>query len=742
MYRFQVRAHTQTGESIALVGETPELGGWDVTKAIALHTNADRYPLWETDGAIDLSAQRVEYKYVRLVTEGEPQWEVGANRWVPMEPQAGPIMVVDGEFDWVQPYPFGYLEQPAPEPSPPTFEGLKIVVIGSSVAVGHNAWLFNGWAKRLGQRLKEKYDHQLVNVSKLGSTVGSTLDRFNAVVTPEQPDIVIIALSLGNEGLAHCAPQARRAAQRRFESGLQQLIKLTRQLGARPMLGAVYPHGDYTPEHYALLQDTHQRMLTWGVPILDWLGTLSDRQGRWKPDLSFDPAHPNSQGHRLMYHAIDLSLFQIDKAELIAEQQRLAKRTELPIYIDPEGFELTVCREEKRLHISNPSAFSYSIAPYWQELQTALQGARLIPGLYIANQAQTGVLPYFSVGEDGAIETTLTVPPGSNLEYTSAFDLFSPSNSQVLFYDGHLGILREDEQNIWIINESDHPFNVHPMWREVRNILKALPQGIYEDPLHRDRPFSTMMIGPQGLESRVKIAAKSAMLLRYSCQLSDRPRVAILPLGDRCAVRMLLHKLDYDGPAFPFDLTRTTSIADVADIIANQFADMWNPELLTYSAEAGRIYHGKWSGLSFAHEVEDWENPEQDMTPIYDRMRSRYEARAVRFGYTLDKCDQVLFVRTGIADRAGAIDLVDKLEEQCQEKPFQLLLLSPQDSAEFVGLDQVVHHNVTFNPDVMCADLGHWLHCAEIMRSILDGLGVSSKNLFWCPPTTPSKVLG
>jgi lysophospholipase L1-like esterase len=742
MYRFQVRAHTQTGESIALVGETPELGGWDVTKAIALHTNADRYPLWETDGAIDLSAQRVEYKYVRLVTEGEPQWEVGANRWVPMEPQAGPIMVVDGEFDWVQPYPFGYLEQPAPEPSPPTFEGLKIVVIGSSVAVGHNAWLFNGWAKRLGQRLKEKYDHQLVNVSKLGSTVGSTLDRFNAVVTPEQPDIVIIALSLGNEGLAHCAPQARRAAQRRFESGLQQLIKLTRQLGARPMLGAVYPHGDYTPEHYALLQDTHQRMLTWGVPILDWLGALSDRQGRWKPDLSFDPAHPNSQGHRLMYHAIDLSLFQIDKAELIAEQQRLAKRTELPIYIDPEGFELTVCREEKRLHISNPSAFSYSIAPYWQELQTALQGARLIPGLYIANQAQTGVLPYFSVGEDGAIETTLTVPPGSNLEYTSAFDLFSPSNSQVLFYDGHLGILREDEQNIWIINESDHPFNVHPMWREVRNILKALPQGIYEDPLHRDRPFSTMMIGPQGLESRVKIAAKSAMLLRYSCQLSDRPRVAILPLGDRCAVRMLLHKLDYDGPAFPFDLTRTTSIADVADIIANQFADMWNPELLTYSAEAGRIYHGKWSGLSFAHEVEDWENPEQDMTPIYDRMRSRYEARAVRFGYTLDKCDQVLFVRTGIADRAGAIDLVDKLEEQCQEKPFQLLLLSPQDSAEFVGLDQVVHHNVTFNPDVMCADLGHWLHCAEIMRSILDGLGVSSKNLFWCPPTTPSKVLG
>jgi hypothetical protein len=201
-----------------------------------------------------------------------------------------------------------------------------------------------------------------------------------------------------------------------------------------------------------------------------------------------------------------------------------------------------------------------------------------------------------------------------------------------------------------------------------------------------------------------------------------------------------LHKLDYDGPAFPFDLTRTTHIADIADIIDHGFYDMWNPDLLDYSAEAGRIYHRKWSGLSFAHEVEDDEDPQNDMSPIFDRMYQRYSARAERFWYTIDHCDEVLFVRTGIADRGGTINLVNKLTKHCNGKPFRLLILSPQSSDEFTNLDHVVHCNVDFNPDHMFVDLAHWMHCAGLMRDILDHLNVSSKNLFWCPPKTPKKV--
>ena len=757
MYRFQISAYTQTGESIGLVGSTPELGLWDISKCVHLRTSGDRYPLWWTNIDIQESAdvsrqatsclrQKVEYKYVRLDANGNARWEslLDTNRWIPIDSnnRADTIIVDDGAFGYLQPYPFGYIENPAVRiPVDEESEGLKIVVIGSSVALGHKAWFLQGWVWLLAQALQQKYGHKFVNVSEVGANVSRTIARFPWFVTPEKPDIVIIALSLGNEGLAYCPPHERRAVQRRFESGLQQLVKMTRDIGAIPILGGVYPNDDYSLEHYRLIRDTHKRMLSWGVTVLDWLAAVDNGQGRWKAGTSFDPAHPNTVGHSLMYQQIDHHLFDIDKDELAKEKQSFQQPNEFPIYFDNGGFHISVCIEEKRLRIVNSSEYSYTIAPYWQELQTALQSkAGLIPGIYIAKSVKPGTLPFLAV-EDGAIATTINIPPNTDLEYSPAFNLFSPNN--VLFDDGHLGILQADERHLWIINESDSEYNIQPMWTEVCDALKAMPSGVYEDPLYPDIPFRTMMIGKDGLESRVKAPPKSAVLFQYKCELSDISRVAILPLGDRCAVRMMLYKMEYDGPAFPFDLTRTTNIADVADAIENGFYDMWNPAFLHYSPDEERIYHSKWSGLSFAHEVEEADDPTNDMSSVYERMRVRYTARSERFWYALRHCDKVLFVRTGISDayggklRPGVIDLVNKLQKQCQGKPFHLLLLSPQSDDEFLDLPNVLHYNVEFNPDRMYDDLGHWMYCTEVMRGILESLGVSSKNLFWCPPKIP-----
>ncbi|MEH2203010.1 MAG: DUF1796 family putative cysteine peptidase [Nostoc sp.] len=742
MYIFQISAYTQTGESIGLVGSTPELGLWDISKCVHLRTSSDRYPLWWTNIDIQESGdgQRVEYKYVRLDANGNATWEslLDTNRWIQIDSNddASKIIVDDGAFSYLQPYPFGYIEKPAVKrPLDEESEGLKIVVIGSSVALGHKAWFLKGWVWLLAQALQQKYGHKLVNVSEVGANVSRTIARFPWFVTPEKPDIVIIALSLGNEGLAYCPLHERRAVQRRFESGLQQLVKMTRDIGAIPILGGVYPNGDYSLEHYSLIRDTHKRMLSWGVTVLDWLAAVDDGQGRWKAGTSFDPAHPNTVGHSLMYQQIDHHLFDINKDALAKEKQRFRQPNEFPIYFDNGGFHVSVCMEEKRLRIVNSSEYSYTIAPYWQELQTALQSkAGLIPGIYIAKSVKPGTLPFLAV-EDGAIATTINIPPNTDLEYSAAFNLFSPNN--VLFYDGHLGILQADERHLWIINESDSEYNIQPMWTEVCNALKAMPSGVYEDPLYPDVPFRTMMIGKDGLESRVKAPPKSAVLFQYKCELSDISRVAILPLGDRCAIRMILYKMEYDGPAFPFDLTRTTNIADVADAIEHGFDDMWNPAFLHYSPDEERIYHSKWSGLSFAHEVEETDDPANDMFPVHERMRVRYTARSERFWYALRHCDKVLFVRTGISDRGGVIDLVKKLEKQCQGKPFHLLLLSPESSDEFLDLPNVLHYNVEFNPDRMYDDLGHWMYCTEVMRGILESLGVSSKNLFWCPPKIP-----
>ena len=755
MYRFQVKAPTQNGEMIGIVGSISQFGSWDIKKYLPLRTSGDRYPIWWVDVEIDPltlpdAEEKIEYKYVRIDANGKAQWECEkeTNRWVPIEiehigSKTSTIIVDDLSFGYVHPFPYGYLEnaiaaEPEAKPETHSQNGLKVLVIGSSVAMGCSAWLLKGWANQLGQALKEKFGHQLINRSQLGANVTSTIERFASVVVPEKPDLVIISLSLGNEGLAYCRPHDRRAVQRRYESGLQQLIKMTQDLGAIPVIGGLYPNGDYNPEHNWLLRDTHHRMLRWGVPILDWLDALDDGDGGWKSGISLDIAHPNTAGHKLMFEAINLDIFQIDRERRSQEQaiKSHSSTTEISIYVDKYGFQVFANPEAQTLRIINNSKYDYNITSTWKELQEALKRkADLTFGTsYVAKNDELGTVPLLSVGFNGSIENTVKIPIGVDLQYCSALKFFAPQNAEILYYDGHLGILKEGDRTIRIINESEEEYNIHPMWKEIRAALAAMPAGVYHDPANPEAPFRTMMIGEQGLESRVKAPVKSTMLLKYKCKLSEINRIAILPLGDRCAARMLLYKMEYDGPAFPFDLARSTNLGDVSDMVMNDFQDMWNPEYLHYNIEEGRVYHSKWSGLSFGHEVEDTDDPANNMQPIHERMRVRYSARAKRFLYTLDHCDEVLFVRTGVTNRGYVLDLIEKLTIKCKGKPFRVLLISKQTSEEFANIPNLLHYELHFSPDWMYDNQDYWMECTKTMKEILESLGISSQNLFWCPP--------
>ena len=755
MYRFQVKAPTQNGEMIGIVGSISQFGLWDIKKYLPLQTSGDRYPIWWVDVEIDPSTltdseEKIEYKYVRIDANGKFQWECEkeTNRWIPIEKEhigskTSTIIVDDLAFGNVHPCPYGYLEnaiasEPESSPEKDPQNGLKVLVLGSSVAMGCSAWLLNGWANQLGLTLKEKFGHQLINRSQLGANVSSTIERFASVVVPEKPDLVIISLSLGNEGLAYCRPHDRRAVQRRYESGLQQLIKMTQDLGAIPVIGGLYPNGDYNPEHNWLLRDTHHRMLRWGVPILDWLDALDDGDGGWKSGISLDIAHPNTAGHKLMFEAINLDIFQIDRERRSQEQaiKSHSSTTEIAIYGDKYGFQVFANPEAQTLRIINNSEYDYNITSTWKELQEALKRkADLTFGTsYIAKNDELGTVPLLSVGFNGSIENTVKIPIGVDLQYCSALKFFAPQNAEILYYDGHLGILKEGDRTIRIINESEEEYNIHPMWKEIRAALAAMPAGVYHDPANPEAPFRTMMIGEQGLESRVKAPVKSTMLLKYKCKLSEINRIAILPLGDRCAARMLLYKMEYDGPAFPFDLARSTNLGDVTDMVVNDFKDMWNPAYLHYNAIDNRIYHSKWSGLSFGHEVEDTDDPANNMQPVHERMRVRYSARAKRFLYTLEHCDEVLFVRTGVTNRDYVLDLIEKLTVKCKDKPFRVLLISKQTSDEFRDIPNLLHYDLHFSPDWMYDSQDYWMECTKTMKEILESLGISSQNLFWCPP--------
>jgi hypothetical protein len=74
----------------------------------------------------------------------------------------------------------------------------KIVVLGSSSAEGYAATALNGWVTQLNTYLQPR-GYTVYNRGISGDNTPGALARFYSDVVPLQPDICIIALTLGNE---------------------------------------------------------------------------------------------------------------------------------------------------------------------------------------------------------------------------------------------------------------------------------------------------------------------------------------------------------------------------------------------------------------------------------------------------------------------------------------------------------------------------------------------------------------
>jgi alpha-amylase len=74
---FEVESTTEYGENMYVVGSIPSLGDWVADNAIAL--SPDTYPIWTA--AITIPAgQEVDYKFIKLHTDGSFAWEADPNR--------------------------------------------------------------------------------------------------------------------------------------------------------------------------------------------------------------------------------------------------------------------------------------------------------------------------------------------------------------------------------------------------------------------------------------------------------------------------------------------------------------------------------------------------------------------------------------------------------------------------------------------------------------------------------------
>lgn len=116
------------------------------------------------------------------------------------------------------------------------------LVLGDSLSAAYGIPQSAGWVALLQQRLADRgYRAQVVNASVSGETTAGGLARLPALLAHHHPDVVLIELG-GNDGL-RALPIAK------LRDNLQQLVTLTKQAGATPVIFEMLLPPNYGPDY-------------------------------------------------------------------------------------------------------------------------------------------------------------------------------------------------------------------------------------------------------------------------------------------------------------------------------------------------------------------------------------------------------------------------------------------------------------------------------------------------------------
>lgn len=198
-------------------------------------------------------------------------------------------------------------------------DGNRISVMGSSVANGQGATDNHGYAYMLGELLQKRSNDNISTnpfytseISVNGNNTVKVLARYNDLIH-EFGKYVIYGLSLGNEGIHEAADTEKQAVFDQFKANMLTLISKARADGKYPVVMNNYARGDFNALDYSYIKKMNLLIHEWDVPSVNMLGALDNGSGVWASgyqDTSDNtPYHPNTAGHRELYHAIVPSLF-------------------------------------------------------------------------------------------------------------------------------------------------------------------------------------------------------------------------------------------------------------------------------------------------------------------------------------------------------------------------------------------------------------------------------------------------
>ncbi len=206
--------------------------------------------------------------------------------------------------------------------SPVLAQPVHVTFFGSSVCYGSGAEKNHGYAWQFFQSGAIDTTHfQYFNASTGGDNTLKVEkeDRLGKKLYPTDPDIVVLGLSLGNEGIL--TPKDDNGREQILEQYRSRLLALADSLhrgGMQPVIVNCYANNNFGAPHYEATQRMNRLINTWPYPSVNVLGTVDDLTGKWVEGYWTDALHPNTAGHREMSYALVPSLF---------EAIRLGKKT-------------------------------------------------------------------------------------------------------------------------------------------------------------------------------------------------------------------------------------------------------------------------------------------------------------------------------------------------------------------------------------------------------------------------------
>lgn len=190
---------------------------------------------------------------------------------------------------------------------------IHVTFFGSSVCRGAGAEQLRGYACKFfhsGAIDTTRYAYFNASTGGDNTLKVDQEQRLTKKLYPTHPNIVVIGLSLGNEGIG--TPQSDAGRETVLEQFRGRLLALSDSLdkqGMKPVIVNCYANANFSEPQYTCTKRMNSIINTWKYPSINVLGTIDDGEGKWVEGFVHDPLHPNTEGHREMYLSIVPTLF-------------------------------------------------------------------------------------------------------------------------------------------------------------------------------------------------------------------------------------------------------------------------------------------------------------------------------------------------------------------------------------------------------------------------------------------------